>query len=69
MDFSLSPEVEDLRRRVAAFVAEYVIPLEEDRANWDAHENIALPVLDGLREKAKAAGLWAPQMPQRFGGL
>jgi len=69
VDFSLSPEVEDLRRRVAAFVAEHVIPLEADRANWDAHENIALPVLDTVRAKARAAGLWAPQMPKALGGL
>ena len=26
-------------------------------------------VLDGLRAKAKAAGLWAPQMPRERGGL
>ena len=69
MDFSLSPEIEALRLKVRAFVAEHVIPLEADRANYDAHENIRLDVLKPLREKAKAAGLWAPQMPKARGGL
>lgn len=69
MDFTLSPEIDALRRQVRAFVAEHVLPLEHDRANYDAHENIRLDVLAGLRDKAKAEGLWAPQMPKDRGGL
>ena len=69
MDFTLSPEIDALRRKVRAFVAEHVLPLEDDRANYDAHENIRLDVLAGLRDKAKAEGLWAPQMPKARGGL
>lgn len=69
MDFALSPEIEALRRKVRAFVAEHVIPLEADRANYDDHENIRLEVLAPLRHKAKAEGLWAPQMPKARGGL
>jgi acyl-CoA dehydrogenase len=69
MDFTLPPEIEALRRKVRAFVEDHVIPLEAERANYDAHENIRLEVLKPLREKAKAEGLWAPQMPQSRGGL
>ena len=69
MDFTLSPEIEALRLKARAFVAEHVIPLESDRASYDAHENISLDVLKPLRDKAKAAGLWAPQMPRERGGL
>ena len=69
MDFTLPPEIDTLRRKVRAFVEEHVIPLEADRANYDAHENIRLEVLQSLREKAKAEGLWAPQMPKARGGL
>jgi len=68
MDFTLPPDIEDLRQRYRAFVAEHVLPVERDRENYDEHENIALPVLEGLRGKAKAAGLWAPQMPKARGG-
>jgi len=68
MDFTLPLEIEDLRRRYHAFVAEHILPVERDRENYDEHENIALPVLEELRLKAKAAGLWAPQMPKARGG-
>ena len=37
MDFSLPPELEDYRQRVRAFVDRELIPLEADRANYDAH--------------------------------
>jgi len=69
MDFTLSPEIDALRLKVRGFVEEHVLPLEADRANYDAHENIRVDVLAPLREKAKAAGLWAPQMPKARGGL
>jgi acyl-CoA dehydrogenase len=69
MDFALPPETEALRRRIADFVAAEIMPLEADGANYDEHENIALPVLEALRAKVKAAGLWAPQMPPELGGL
>lgn len=69
MDFALPPALEDVRARTRAFVAEHVLPLEADPASYDAHENIALPVLERVRAKAKAAGLWAPQSPKEFGGM
>ena len=69
MDFKLPTDVEALRVRVAAFVRERIVPLEADRANYDEHENIRVDVLDRMRAEAKAAGLWAPQVPKEFGGL
>ena len=68
MDFHLSPEIDDLRRRIAAFVADHVLPLEADPASFDEHENIRLDLLADLRAKARADGLWALQMPQAMGG-
>ena len=68
MDFSLPHDIEDVRRRVREFVDERLIPLESDRANYDEHENIHPEVLKRLRAEAKAAGLWALQMPKSRGG-
>lgn len=68
MDFTLSPEVEALRQQVADFVSKELLPLESQKGFMDAHENIDETVLAGLRVKAKAAGLWAFQMPMSRGG-
>lgn len=68
MDFHLSSEIEEYRQRIRAFVAEHVLHLEDDAANYDHHENIRQDVLDQVREKAKAEGLWAFQMPKSRGG-
>jgi acyl-CoA dehydrogenase len=67
MDFTIPAEVEDLRRRIAAFVADRVLPVEADRANWNPHENIADEPLGRLRASARAEGLWALQLPRPDG--
>jgi acyl-CoA dehydrogenase len=69
MDFSLPPDLDDIRRRTRAFVEEHILPVEHDRANWDAHDNIAEGPLAALRARAKAAGLWSPQTPKALGGM
>lgn len=68
MDFSISPQIADLRDRIAAFVATHLIPLESDPTAYDAHENIALPLLAQMRAKAQAEGLWCLQLSPEFGG-
>src|SRR5689334_13171910 len=69
MDFTPSPETAKLAQRIREFVSAEILPLEVDRANYDEHENIDLAVLERLRAKAKAARLWAPQIPRDLGGL
>ncbi len=69
MDFTLSPRAEDYRARVRAFVDAEIIPLEAEHANYDQHGNIDEPILETLRGKARAAGLWAPQVSEARGGL
>jgi acyl-CoA dehydrogenase len=67
LNFDLSPELEALRRRVRAFMAERVLPnealiIEEDRAGNEA-------TLRALMAEAKAAGLFTPHLPRELGGL
>jgi acyl-CoA dehydrogenase len=64
MDFTIPPELEDVRTRVAAFVRDEVLPAEAtaDRSSLDE-------VVAGLRTKASAAGLWNPHLPVEWGGL
>ena len=68
MDFSLSPEINDYRLRVRAFVEQHVMPLEKDPTAFDAHENIQESRVAEIRALAKAEGLWAFQMPKERGG-
>ncbi|MDF2372991.1 MAG: acyl-CoA dehydrogenase family protein [Rhizobiaceae bacterium] len=69
MDFSISPDLDRLRQRIRTFVAERILPLEEDPASYDTHENIDLGLLERLRGEARAEGLWCLQLPVEDGGL
>jgi acyl-CoA dehydrogenase len=69
MDFSLPPALDDIRLRTRAFVADHILPLEQDPGARDEHENIAEPALARVRALAKAQGLWSPQVPVALGGM
>lgn len=69
MDFSLAPETRDLCRRIDAFLEAHVLPLEDDPASFGEGEHIREDLLQDLRRKAQAEGLWCFQMPREFGGL
>lgn len=68
MDFTISPELDLLRRQITEFVNDRIIPLESDPASYDAHENIDETLLATLRAEARAAGLWCLQLPPEQGG-
>ena len=69
MDFTITPELDDLRRRIAVFVESRIIPHEADPAAYDDHGNIDDALLQELRAQARAEGLWCLQLPERDGGL
>ncbi|MEU9410164.1 acyl-CoA dehydrogenase family protein [Streptomyces sp. NPDC048281] len=61
MDFGLSPRAEELRSRMAAFMAEHVLPAEpvHDRQLAEGDDPHQLPpIMRELQEKARAEGLW-----------
>ena len=64
IDFTIPPELEELRAKVAAFVGDEVLPAEAGLAEDD----LAL-VLQPLRKRAREAGLWTPHLPPEWGGL
>lgn len=67
MDFRVSPEVEALRLRIAAFVERNILPLESDPGAYDGHGNINDIQLARLRAMARSEGLWCLQLPQADG--
>jgi len=67
MDFSVPARVQEITRRVRQFVDREVIPFE---AESDAHiDGIEPEALADLRAKARAEGIFAPQLPKELGGL
>jgi acyl-CoA dehydrogenase len=59
-DFSVSPDVEEQRRRIADFVAAHVIPSEQQAFR----EGVTVE----LQALARSAGIFAPQAPHDLGG-
>src|SRR6187402_2204796 len=66
MDFDLSPELADLRRRVRTFIDTHVIPVERVIVEEDAR--LDHTTLKGLQAQARAEGLWTPHLPVEHGG-
>ncbi|HEX9396847.1 MAG TPA: acyl-CoA dehydrogenase family protein [Burkholderiales bacterium] len=70
MNFEFTPRVQDLQKRVSAFMQEHVYPSER---LWEAHVRSdkrwqPVPVIEELKEKAKRSGLWNLWRPKSHGG-
>ena len=74
MDFSYSPRTQELQARLIAFMAEHVYPAEaryfaEIEANTQAGKRwTPLQVIEELKPKARAAGLWNLFLPPHADG-
>ena len=67
MLFPVSPRAEELRDRVAAFVEEHVYPAEHeyhDYVDRQANRWVIPPIMEELKRKAKAQGLWNLFLPK-----
>jgi len=65
MDFEYSPRVQELRKKLAAFMEEHIYPNE---ATYHAHVRgpkrwEPVPIIEELKPKARAAGLWNLFLP------
>ena len=67
MDFSISEKLKALLLRFDEFVRNEVFPLEQDflQKGFSA----VLPSLQEKRRKVRQLGLWAPQIPVKYGGM
>jgi acyl-CoA dehydrogenase len=63
-DFSVSPDVEEQRRRIADFVAAHVIPSEQQAFREGVTDDLRVE----LQALARSAGIFAPQAPHDLGG-
>ena len=70
MNFDYTPKVQELRKKLAAFMDEQIYPNEH---RWHEHVRSErrwepAPVIDELKPKARAAGLWNLWRPRTHGG-
>ena len=68
MDFSPSPRVESIVARIRELFASDIVPLEALMAERKSFR-ATLPELGAARAKVKSLGLWAPQLPEAWGGM
>ena len=61
MDFTLPPELRDLRAQVRALVDDHIIPAEADLVREDSEGKD--DTLRRLRGLVRDAGLWTPHLP------
>ena len=71
MDFEFSPKVQELRKRLLAFMDEFIYPHETlFRAQVEAGDRWAEPaIIAELKPRAQEAGLWNLFLPQSYGDL
>ena len=70
MNFDYTPKVQELRKKLFAFMDEHVYPNEH---KWHEHVRSErrwepVPVIEELKPKARAAGLWNLWRPKTHGG-
>src|SRR5258708_3656324 len=74
IDFTLPPDVEEVRLRVRDFMESEVRPAEEKlfanaaEPGKPERRDIVMMIIE-LREKAKEWGVWLPHIPKEWGGL
>ncbi|NLV55728.1 MAG: acyl-CoA dehydrogenase [Acidimicrobiales bacterium] len=71
IDFTLDPEIEELRLRVRSFIDEVVKPGEAQIGGLDTgiERDEYIRILLEMRGKALDAGMWLPHMPEEWGGM
>ncbi len=67
IDFTLSPELEEIRAKTRDFIDTVVRPLEEGIVEGDRKSLITAIV--EMRKAAQERGLWCPHMPKEWGGM
>ena len=66
MDFSLTPKLEDLRRRLVAFMDQHVYAAEKiaaEQVHASGDEHLEPLIVKELKQKARAQGLWNLFLP------
>ena len=67
IDFSLSPELEQIRDKTRSFIDTVVRPIEQ-RIDHNDRKSLIDGIIE-MRKQAQEWGLWLPHMPEEWGGM
>ena len=69
IDFTLPPEVEEVRVRVRTFMEAEVRPVQQRLEHNESERRAYVEEIVKLRAKAKEQGLWNPHLPAEWDGM
>jgi acyl-CoA dehydrogenase len=69
MNSSASERLQDTLDSIRAFMQEHIYAVEKDFLSNSLGFQEIVPALDGLRKRVKQLGLWAPFLPEEYGGM
>ena len=72
IDFTIPEDVAAVVERLQRFIDDEVVPVESGLTDEDYRgepSRVEAGILPGLRDKARAAGVYAPHVGKRFGGM
>jgi acyl-CoA dehydrogenase len=68
MNFEYNQKTKDLLATLKAFIGEHIAPLDKEYTEWTSQNLWQIhPAMPGLKEKARAAGLWNLFLPEEYG--
>ena len=67
IDFTLTPELEEIRAKTRDFIDTVVRPLEQGINEGD-RKSLVTAIIE-MRTQARERGLWCPHMPAEWGGM
>ena len=74
---TLDERINDLRRRTAAIINDEILPNEDRLWHWrrdgsdvsESDREQSRKLREHVKERVRAAGLWAPHLPTEYGGM
>ena len=73
IDFTLTPELEEIRLRIRTFVDDVIKPAEAKLEGGESGEPLEgkerTEILIQLRKQAHKEEIWLPHMPEEWGGM
>src|SRR6059036_3573659 len=68
-DFTMTPEIREIRKKTRDFMEEHVYPNEPVLLDDEDHQDEREALMKDLQSRTKSLGMWAPHLPAEAGGM